>query len=242
LKGLIWIPAGRGPFPAVLFAHGSYGGSDLVHDPVSDAVKLGTLFVEKGYIFFVPFRRGVGLSAKEGINSTDLMDQAFAKEGQEGRNRVQLQQLESFQLADMMAALDCLRARPEVDRNRMAILGHSFGGSLAILVADGAPGLKAAIIFSGGGYSWDRSFSLRQLLINAVKSINMPVMIIHANNDYSINPGIIIDSVRKQIHKPDTLIIYPRFGNTANEGHNLIFSGTAVWQKDVFAFLHDNIK
>ena len=242
LKALLWRPFGQGPFPTLIFTLGSYAGSDTTNDPVKDASGLGPLFAKRGYIFLVFFRRGVGLSKGEGLNSADLMENAFKLNGQEGRNEVQLQQLETDQLQDMLAGLAYLRKRPDVNIQRMAILGHSFGGSLTLLVAEHEPELKAVVIFAGAGYSWNLSPALRSRLISAVKSITSPVMIIHAQNDYSITPGYALDSVMNGLNKPHELKIYPRFGNSSNEGHNIIFRNIESWQADVFEFLNENLK
>jgi dipeptidyl aminopeptidase/acylaminoacyl peptidase len=242
LKGLLWKPAGKGPFPAILFAHGSYSGSDTIHSAVKDVSLLGPTFAKNGMIFFVPFRRGLGLSAGEGINSADLMDQALAREGAEGRNRVQIHELETTQMRDMLAGLEALINRPEVDTSRLGVVGHSFGGSLGLLFAEQVSYLKAVVIFSAGGYSWNLSLPLRQRLIRAAHAITIPVMIIHAQNDYSVNPGLAMDSARKQAHKPVVLFIYPPFGNNADQGHNIIFLGIGIWQTDVFEFLHKAFK
>jgi carboxymethylenebutenolidase len=242
LKALLWRPVGMGPFATIIFSLGSYASSDTAYDPVKDASSLGPLFAGRGYIYLALFRRGMGLSKGQGINSADLMETAFNKNGQEGRNTVQLQQLETDQLQDMMAGISYLRRRPDVDKHRMAILGHSFGGSLTLIVADHEPGLKAAIIFAGSGYSWNLSPQLRALLINAVKNIRVPVMIIHAQNDYSTTPGYALDSVMNQFNKPHELKIYPKFGNSVNEGHNFIFLGIETWEADIFSFLEKNLR
>src|SRR5258708_20004248 len=55
LKGFIWKPAGAGPFPAILWNHGSEKRPGAV-----DSV--ATFFVTRGYVFFVPHRRGHGRS------------------------------------------------------------------------------------------------------------------------------------------------------------------------------------
>jgi dipeptidyl aminopeptidase/acylaminoacyl peptidase len=142
----------------------------------------------------------------------------------------------------MLAGLSFLLKRKDVDTKRIVITGHSFGGSLALLVAEHEPGLKAAIVFSAAGYSWDRSPQLRVRLIKAVKNISMPVMIIHAQNDYSLNPGYGLDSVLNQMHKPHLLKIYPEFRQSNREAHNLVFLDTEIWEADVFKFLDEILK
>src|SRR5215831_4073110 len=86
LRGLLWWPAGRRPFSAVLFNHGS--GS--LPDPKQPAI-LGPVFARHGYAFLYLFRRGAGLSSDQGTNSGTLMARALAEKGQEARNELQLQ-------------------------------------------------------------------------------------------------------------------------------------------------------
>ena len=241
LKALLWRPIGQGPFATVIFTLGSYPDSDTTHDPIKDASVLGPLFASKGYIYFALFRRGSGLSKGQGLNSADLMENAYKQKGQEGRNAVQLQQLETDQLQDMIAGVAYLKKRPDVDLQRMAIIGHSFGGSLTLLVAEHEPCFKVVIVFSEAGYSWNLSPLLRIRLISAVNNIKAPIMIIHAQNDYSTTPGYALDSVMNHLNKPHELKIYSKFGNSANQAHNLIFLGTPIWEPDVFAFLKDNL-
>ena len=242
LKGLLWRPKTVGKLPSIIFCHGSYETGDTSHDVIENISSIGPLFARHGFIFLGLFRRGVGLSNGEGVNSADLMAKAFRENGQEGRNQSQLQQLQTDQLQDMFAGLNFLRNRNDVDKDRIVVVGHSFGGSLALLVAEHEPTLKEVIVFSAAGYSWDRSTVLRSRLINAVKNISAPIMILQAKNDYSLNPGHGLDSVMTELHKPHLLKIYPKFGATNSEAHNLIFLATDIWETDVFKFLDEVVK
>ncbi|MFI5188630.1 MAG: alpha/beta hydrolase family protein, partial [Chitinophagales bacterium] len=137
----------------------------------------------------------------------------------------------------MISGIRFLEKTKGVDKNRMAIMGHSFGASLSLLVAEHRQDVKAVVAFSPGGYSWDHSFQLRVRLIGAAKNISAPVMIIHAQNDYSIKPGHVLDSTMNRNNKPHLLKIYPKSGSSANEAHNLIFNSITKWETDVFEFL-----
>jgi hypothetical protein len=58
LKALLWRPGGRGPFPAVLFNHGSSRTEDSLDSRLP--ATLGPTFANHGYVFLVLYRRGIG--------------------------------------------------------------------------------------------------------------------------------------------------------------------------------------
>jgi dienelactone hydrolase len=242
LKGLLWRPAAKGVFPSVIFCHGSYESRDLRYDAVQQTSVLGSLFARSGFIFLVLFRQGTGLSKDHGESTADLMSRALKEKGQEERNRVQMHQLQTNDLQDMSSGLEFLRRRKDVDIDHIAVIGHSFGGSLALLVAEHHPGLKAVVTFGAAGFSWNVSPQLRAELINAVKKIDAPVMLIYAQNDYSLSPAYALDSVMTMTGKHHVLKIYPQYGKSSTEGHNIIFLDPDLWKEDVFKFLRQYLQ
>ena len=58
LHGFLYKPEGKGPFPAVLWNHGSEKRPGWLPD-------LAPIFLNKGYVFFIPHRRGHGRSPGE---------------------------------------------------------------------------------------------------------------------------------------------------------------------------------
>ena len=56
LHGFLYRPQGNGPFPAILYNHGSEQNPGW-------KPALGEFFSSRGYVFFVPHRRGHGRSA-----------------------------------------------------------------------------------------------------------------------------------------------------------------------------------
>src|SRR6267154_2842888 len=168
LHAMLWRPQGRGPFPAILLNHGSgRTREDLerLGPYEQNAEKLGPVFARHGHVFLYLLRRGVGLSTDQGANAVDLMNSDAAAHGQEARNALQLQLLENREMDDALSALKFLRALPYVDAKDVALIGHSFGGSLTVLLAEREPNLRAIVVFSGAGYSFDRSPELRARLL-----------------------------------------------------------------------------
>jgi len=240
LHALLWRPSGHGPFPSVLFNHGSGRTPEELKRLGSyeqQAYVLGPVFARHGYVFLYLFRRGVGLSADQGANAVDRMNAEFVAHGQQARNALQLRLLENDDMTDALSGLAFLNALPEVDAKRIAVIGHSFGAALTFLLAAREPKLRAVVIFSGAGYSWDRSPELRTRLAAAAVDVTAPVFFIHAANDYSLAPGKDLDARLEQLGKPHLLKIYPPVGHTLDEGHGFLYLGVPTWEPDVFAFL-----
>jgi carboxymethylenebutenolidase len=245
LHAMLWRPQGRGPFPAILLIHGSGRTREQLErlGPYErNAETLGPVFARHGYVFLYLFRRGVGPSADQGANAVELINSEFATHGQQARNALQLQLLENREMADTQSALQYVRALPYVDARDVAAIGTSFGGSLTVLLAEREPNLRAVVVFSGAGYSFDRSPELRSRLLAAIDHIAVPVFFIHAENDYSLSSGKVLDARRELIGKPHRLKIYPPIGDTVDEGHDFLHLGVNIWEPDVFAFLDENMR
>lgn len=69
LKGVLYKPEGPGPFPVLLFNHGSAPG--MLNGQAFE--RLGPLFVQHEWAFFAPYRRGQGLSASAGPYVMDVI-------------------------------------------------------------------------------------------------------------------------------------------------------------------------
>ena len=153
------------------------------------AERLGPVFAKRGYVFLYLCRRGQGLSAREGAFMQDLLKRAQIAKSAETRSRLQTQLLQTDHLDDSLAGVAYLRGLRSVDPGRIAIVGHSFGGQLALLAAKRDSRLRAVMTFGAAANSWSTSPELRRLLLLAVRESSAPIMFIHAANDYSVVPG-----------------------------------------------------
>jgi len=247
LKGLLWRPQGLGPFPAVVFNHGRSDIPQLHSRPldlrIEDAAEvLGPVFVRHGFVFLYPFRRGEGLSADQGQFIGDLLEREEKARGPEARNHLRTVLMTTDHLQDALAALTFLKGISYIDPRRVAVAGHSFGGGLTLLEASRDSTVAAAVTFGAAAGSWEGSPELRDLLLKSLHTVAVPVMMIQAENDYSLAPSKAMDEELSRLSKLHVRKIYPAFGQTPSEGHNFLYYYVPLWEQDVFAFLDANLK
>ena len=244
LKANFWKPAGPGPFPAVLFNHGS-GGADADHTagmPITQSANvLAPFFIKHGYAFLYPFRRGHGTSASQAPFMQDMLRREEQTKGKEARQHLQFVLLTTEQLDDVMAALAFLKTVPGIDSHRIAIAGNSFGGQLTLLAAERDKTVGAAVTFAAAAGSWERSPELRERLISAIHITNAAIMLTHAENDFGTTAGSALGAELNRLHKPYLLKIYPPVGLT-QDGHNNLYENIPAWESDVFEFLDQHLK
>ena len=232
LVGFLFTPGGPGPFPAVVWNHGSERnpGTSRQFDAVAD------MFVPKGYIVFAPMRRGHGDS--EGQYLVDQVEAARQTQGLDAARRLVVHLLETEQLDDQLAGLAYLKTRDEVDTHRLAVAGCSYGGIQTLLAAERGAGFRAAIPISPAALSWAGNPILQDRLVRAVSGINIPVLLLQPPKDASLEPSRVLGAEFKRFGKDYTGKIYPATGPDDEQTH--CFGGAKgmhVWADDATAFL-----
>lgn len=103
----------------------------------------------------------------------------LAYEGADRDTGIELLQKTDVNLAvaDIGAAADLLRARPEVE-GRVAAIGYCFGGRLAYLAA-AAGFVDAAVAYYGGGI---------QTQLDRAAQVTQPILFHYAGHDHGIPP------------------------------------------------------
>jgi len=231
LHGVVHRPAGSGPFPAVLYNHGSAPGMLSV----DAAEALGPKFAARGWLFFMPFRRGQGLSASAGPY---IMDQIRAAPGT-ARGATMVRLLETDHLDDQLAGLAWLRAQPYVAAARIAVGGNSFGGIETVLGAE-RDAYCAAFDSAGAAQTWSSTPEVRDRMKRAVRAARAPIFFFQAENDYDLTPTRVLSEEMKAAGKPFLAKVYPPHGTSAQDGHALGYFGFSVWGDDVLAFLAEH--
>jgi dienelactone hydrolase len=229
LEGYLYRPNGDGPFPVVIYNHGSRAGFERVERPFGF---IGRLLTSAGYAVLVPERRGYGKSGGE-----IFADEIGTDRGERYVNRLRAES------EDVLAALPFLATVGWVDTSRVAIMGWSFGGIVSVLAASQEPRFFAVVNQAGGALTWSHSPALQLALPEAARRIRSPLICMGAENDATTENIIRVCDAAKKAGVNATRIIYPAFtpsrgADGVAPGH-AIFSaeGVSIWEKDVLGFL-----
>jgi dienelactone hydrolase len=232
---VIWKPEGAGPFPAMVYNHGSEAWP-------GDLTELGPLYARHGYVLFAPIRRGQGRSVGVAPYMGAQLIAERTAHGDAAWSRLMVRLHETEQLDDQLAGIEYVKSLPYVDRNRIAVSGVSFGGIQTVLAAERASGIRAAVDFAGAAMTWADSPEIRERALAAVRNSRVPIFFIQSENDYNLGPSRTLAAEMDREGKPNRMKIYPPFGVTRQDGHTLGLRGGAVWESDVFAFLDETMK
>lgn len=152
LEMVVYRPLGTGPFPTLVFNHGSTGNGDRpeLFTLTYTAAEVGRYFVRQGWQVVFPQRRGRGKSG-------GLYDEGF----DEGRKRYACDAQRTLAgmdraIEDLDAVMAHLRTRADVDARRLMIGGVSRGGILSAVYAGVRPGVFEGVVNFVGGWVGDR--------------------------------------------------------------------------------------
>lgn len=151
LKGVLDLPAGKGPFPVIDLIPGSgpvnLNGNDhagpgggITYSPYK---KLAAAVVKAGWAVARVAKRGLPPSAGNGS------DVVFAN-----------------QVADNLAVVEALRKNPRVDPHRIVVAGHSIGGLVALKLAV-KTSVAGLILLEAPGESMKKITTAQVLAMNA---------------------------------------------------------------------------
>ena len=235
LHGVLYKPEGTGPFPAVIYNHGSAPG--MMSKEAFAA--LGPVFASHGWVFFGPYRRGQGLSASVGPYIGDQIAAAEKAGGVSAAAATMVRLLETDHLDDQFAALAWLRKQSFVQPSRIAVAGNSFGGIETVLGVERG-GYCAGIDSAGGAQSWAQAPELQSLMTRAVRNAKAPIFFFQAANDFDLSPSKTLSAEMNEVSKTYKLKIYPPYGDSPRDGHSFGYFGSDVWAEDVFGFLNQH--
>jgi dienelactone hydrolase len=214
LVGYLYRPDGPGPFPTLIWNHGSE--PDPAGAPQFDSV--AAIFVPAGYAVLAPVRRGH--SGSQGDYIQDRIAATFRQSGPDAAERLMVQLMESEQLSDQLAGLSYAKTLAFVDTSRLVVAGCSYGGIQTLLAAERGAGFKAALAISPAALSWRGHAVLQERLIEAVRRIDIPVLLIQPPQDPSLEPAHRLGAEARRLGKTAfTAKVYPATMPESQQGH-----------------------
>lgn len=232
LETYLYLPGGPGPFPMVVYNHGSVAAGKEREEWPSPFI--ARLVVPAGYALLVPERRGYGKS--EG--------NTFAHDIGQDRGPRFVARL-GAEAGDVNAAVDVVvRTNSKIDAKRVVNMGYSFGGIVTTLASASNGSRYAAVMLQApGALNWLRSADLRVALTNAAAKIHRPVMCVVAENDATTESAEKICAAARAAGAAATVKIYPAYNGGQERpgnapGHALFGPmGLNIWRDDALAFL-----
>jgi carboxymethylenebutenolidase len=121
-------------------------------------------------------------------------------------------------VADIRATVDFLRARPDVDGERLIIMGHCMGGRVALLGAGCVPEFRGAVVYYGGGVhlSWGGE---SQTAFDMLHNIGVPVIGFFGNLDKNPSPEQ-VDRIDAELTRHGIAHEFHRYDNAGHGFQN----------------------
>jgi fermentation-respiration switch protein FrsA (DUF1100 family) len=96
-------------------------------------------------------------------------------------------------LAECAIALRYLAARPEIDRDRLAVVGYSLGSFLGVTVAARERSVRAVVLAAGGDLPTDMPLAgMIRAVIDPVAAVRQldgtPLLMVHGKRDRTVTP------------------------------------------------------
>jgi dienelactone hydrolase len=229
IEAYVYKPEGPGPFPVVIYNHGSRTEQDREEMPF---VYVGYMLTASGYVVVVPERRGYGKSD----------GQTFGEAVGEDRGERFVRRVQE-ETDDVLAAAEFVKTLPYADSVRMGVMGWSFGGITSVFAASRSDRFRVVIDQAGAALTWPRSPEMRRELKEAAARVRVPLLGMVAENDRTTESVKAVVQEVKAHGATAKLIVYPIFtprrdaGGTA-PGH-MIFGveGWRIWEADAKEFL-----
>ncbi len=182
LAGTLTMPYGRGPFPVVVLISGS-GPQDR----------------NEAIVGHRPFLVLADYLTCQGISVLRFDDRGV------GKSTGEFSQATSEDLAsDVLAAVEYLKKRGEINSQQIGLIGHSEGGIIAPLVATKSEDVAFIVLMAGTGLTGEEIIYLQQALI--ARAMGVSEEEINKNRQYNEKVFSVIKSKQDDRVKEEKLI------------------------------------
>ena len=174
IPATLLLPAREGPAPGALLIHGYSSRKEHMAENVGRVL----------------LRHGIASLAIDlplhGTRHDPLARQALS-------NPLDMVRQWRLAVAETRLAVHYLRARPEVDGARVAVVGYSLGSFLATLLASDEKAVRALVVAAGGDLPDGVPFgALARTVVNPLRSVRRlggrPLLVVHGKRDRTVLP------------------------------------------------------
>jgi dienelactone hydrolase len=236
LQMIAYVPLGAGPYPTIVFHHGSTGNGDnpALFGLTYESESLAFFFAERGWMVLFPQRRGRG-------GSGGLYDEGFTPD----RSRYSCQAApalagleRALQDADVLTSF--VLGMSDVDPQRLVVGGISRGGILATAHAQRRPTVYRGVLnFVGGwlGEACSDAETVNRSTFERAAAQPTPVLWLYGENDpfYSAAHSRGNYDAFVASGGSGTFRLYRRSDVSAS-GH-FIINEPSLWRSDLESFL-----
>ena len=230
-------PDDSNPHPVLLFVHGNPGkrGRPKSEVPACSS-ETNAWFTQRGFAVVFPLRLGFGATGGPYLEGNGECSEAdYVRDGREIARQTD-------------AVARYLAGRPDMDSNRIVVLGHSTGGWGA-LAYDGMdhPGVVGFINMAGGNGGHYRGVKNRVCRVDQLNAAvsrfganaKTPMLWIYAKNDSFFGPDL-AQVWFTRFTQAGGVATLEQLGPFGADGHMLLFErgGSASWGPRVAAFLN----
>jgi dienelactone hydrolase len=231
----VWVDdAAPKPYPVAVLNHGRAVKPEernaMGRVKFSAASRWLTRF---GFMVVVPTRMGYGETGGEDVEDTGGCSRKNYPPGYEAGTQ------------QTIAALEAVRQRADVDKDKAIFIGQSFGGAIAITAASKPiPGLVATINFAGGGGGNPETqpqqpcstAGLKKMFADYGKTAKVPTLWVYTENDQWMGPKFPREwfEAFKEAGGQGEFVLFPPLGD---DGHGLFTKAPQIWQPKVGEFL-----
>ena len=251
IDGYLALPAGEGPFPALIVIQEIWGLDDHIKD-------VARRFADEGYVALAPDlytgewrevispeRIAAGMAflrnaPQEVQRDPSKLESALRARPQEERDAIKILATvmspnQRFRFAeDLLGAVEYLESRTEVDADRIGSIGFCMGGMVSGSLATLSSDLRAAVIFYGQNPPLER-----------VPDIRARVLGIYGGEDHRITDTVPeLEEAMKEAGKSFEYHIYPgaphAFFNDSRDNH-CEEAASDAWRR-VLAFFDETLR
>jgi len=243
MPALLYLPAGRGPFPVLLFSHGRAGSTQQRHQlkyPLGRSQL--AYWLGKGFAVVAPIRPGYGNTGggDPEYHSAHMLAAGVCSSHPDYR------QTAAGGSAALQAALRWIAQQPWGAGQPIVLEGQSVGGLLTVAVgASSPPGVIGYINFAGGaggnpekspGQSCEPE-ALAALYADFGRHTTLPNLWIYAENDqyWGADEPVAWHQAFAAGGSPTQFVHAPAVAD--GDGHGLSRHASALWAAEVDAFL-----